>query len=187
MGVIKELYFELMKGEELMNLRTDQSYFDELYALSQIDDNYHVVMMKLFETEFYSLVDHDENREKDGLEIREELGGELSGPARLLEVLLGICKRMDFNLCDSESERVPWKDSFEEIFENLGLDELTDEGFCSSWMPEKLDKIVKNLLDRKYKKNGIGGFFPVKRCKADQREIEIWYQMQQYIIENYPN
>ena len=42
------------------------------------------------------------------------------------------------------------------------------------------------MLAREYSDNGHGGLFPLKNPKKDQRKVEIWYQMTEYINENYP-
>jgi len=41
------------------------------------------------------------------------------------------------------------------------------------------------VILRRYSKTGKGGLFPLKHPKKDQTEVEIWYQMQQYVMENF--
>lgn len=195
MGVLKELYFDILEGEEM-----ETTYFDKLYEVSGMPENYRIVMMELYRKEFYSLVDHDENREADALEQRDFIGGEITGPARLLEVMVGLAARMDSILGSTDGDRESIKNSFWEIFVNLGLEEFTDCRFCNGWMPCDFSQICEKLLKREYEKNGKGGFFPLiceknhklvnseetKIHKLDQRKVEIWYQMQAYLAENYP-
>ena len=33
--------------------------------------------------------------------------------------------------------------------------------------------------------DGFGGLFPLKHAKKDQRKVEIWYQLQNWLMENY--
>ena len=33
--------------------------------------------------------------------------------------------------------------------------------------------------------NGTGGLFPLKRPRVNQRRVEVWYQMSEYLMENY--
>ena len=47
-------------------------------------------------------------------------------------------------------------------------------------------KIIDAFLDRKYDKNGEnGGLFPLHFCNRDAREMEIWDQMNEYLVENW--
>jgi hypothetical protein len=38
-------------------------------------------------------------------------------------------------------------------------------------------------VNREYDPDGRGGLFPLDGTHANQREVELWYQMQAYIIE----
>ena len=33
--------------------------------------------------------------------------------------------------------------------------------------------------------DGVGGFFPLKYPKRDQKYLEIWYQLEDFVLENY--
>ena len=50
---------------------------------------------------------------------------------------------------------------------------------------EKVDYYVDKLLGRDYFRDGFGGLFPLKHAKKDQRKVEIWYQLQNWLMENY--
>ena len=45
--------------------------------------------------------------------------------------------------------------------------------------------ILNKIIDRGYSRRGVGGLFPLKYSKNDQRKVELWYQMHSYLIENY--
>lgn len=149
---------------------------------------YNILLNSMYETNFYSDVEMDINRIKD-VEIlrdnylnlihddpkfrifRREVYGK---PASLLEVLVRLSERI------SEIVDHPCEFWFAEMLSNLGLDRLNDDEFDKY----EYEEIVKNLLDRTYCKDGKGGLFPLKNAKKDQRKVEIWYQMQEYLIEN---
>ena len=40
-------------------------------------------------------------------------------------------------------------------------------------------------VERRYKRSGEGGLFPLKNAAKDQRKVEIWYQLSSYLLENY--
>jgi len=155
----------------------------------------------LWRKEFYSIVNNDFNREADGLQLRTEpfvswvLDGidirrfikrdkHCFGPCRVLEMLIALSKRCEFATYDPDGCPT-YKDWFWELISNLNLDIyriVGDDELIE--IKEKLDV----LLERRYLKNGKGGLFPLKDPDYDQRKIEIWYQMQAYVMEkkNYP-
>lgn len=96
----------------------------------------------------------------------------------VLEMILSICNRIGYELDNTEK---PWV-YFWEIMGNLGLADQDDANFDE----QKVEIILRRLLNRTYKKNGEGSMFPVKNPREDFRKTEIWYQMQAYIDENYP-
>jgi hypothetical protein len=48
---------------------------------------------------------------------------------------------------------------------------------------EEVDAVIKRLLDRNYEKNGVGGLFPMHDARHDQRQLELWSQLQFYVLE----
>ena len=51
---------------------------------------------------------------------------------------------------------------------------------------KKFNWIVLNkFAKREYQADGKGGLFPLNSPDSDQRNVEIWYQMMDYIGENY--
>lgn len=151
--------------------------------------HYHLLLQQLFSTEFYWVLDKDENRAVDGRQLRILYGDAdqtwITGPCTVLELLIGIAIRMDDILFDPDHciERINiW---FWGIIENLQLDKFDDEHFLEYGGSDKIDEILKRFMDRKYDKYGNGGLFPIKNTKKDQRNKEIWYQMNEYILAYY--
>ena len=84
----------------------ERAYRD--WLINKVNDrveDYTHLLRELYAIEFYSLIKYDEDRGMDGLGLRDEwaegLGfrGSLDfGPANVLEVLIGIAKRIEFQL-----------------------------------------------------------------------------------------
>lgn len=149
---------------------------------------YFTLLWELHSTEFYSPVPMDENRATDGKELRsffhEATGKDSSvidGPCSIFEMLVALSRRYDGEVGDINASNVP--DIFWGMVKRLGLDGMMDDFYD----PEKVKLILMGLLDRTYEKDGTGGLFPLVNPREDQRKVEIWYQMQAYIIENDPN
>lgn len=150
--------------------------------------SYFTLLWKLHATEFYWTVERDANRASDGKDLREAFEdatgkdkSEIDIPCTLLEMMIALARRYDGEVGDINSSNVP--DIFWGMVDHLGLSGMDDEHYD----PEKVDDILTRFLDRSYEKDGFGGLFPLVNPREDQRKVEIWYQMQAYLIENAPN
>jgi hypothetical protein len=68
---------------------------------------------------------------------------------------------------------------------NADLDGFDDEkmlkdGMCAYYY---VCEIEGKIMDRRYERNGQGGLFPLRKPAMDQRDVEIWYQANAYMIE----
>lgn len=147
---------------------------------------YSKLMEAMYRTEFVPLVDYDQNREADGIALRDrfifETGYETTAefrdaPCSLLEMIIGISNRMAFNM-DSPLKTVFWR-----LISNLGLKTETDDYFDEP----RVDEILDTLNNRTYDELGNGGLFPLKKSNRDQRTLEIMFQMYEYVSEVYNN
>lgn len=148
--------------------------------------NYNRLLRTMRDKQFIWTVDNDVNRAQDGKYLRytfkEETGftDEIKGACNFLEMCIGLAVRMNDVIFEPDPSYRParW---FWMMMENCGLDKFTDEEFD----PLVVNKIMDRVMLRRYSKTGKGGFFPLKYPKKDQTEVEIWYQMQQYVMENF--
>ena len=146
---------------------------------------YKRLLRDLDEKEFICVHPLDKNRLADGLELRYEYidryGVDISGPVSCLEVLTALSRRIEIEIMGE-----PGNDRYERWFwimiRNLELDEFTDDNYDQGFVDEKLEI----WLQRRFKKNGKGSIFPTYKTDIDQRDIDIWYQMQGFLMENYP-
>lgn len=148
-------------------------------------------------------VHNDDNRCEDGIRLRELFVEEMNldethlevrylmmPECTVFEVLVALAERMDelmYQLNDQENHSGRW---FGELLLNLKLAEYTDNHSYSDRFDEmtemKIYDIVETFLDRTYDFDGSGGLFPMKkRPRKDMRKIEIYYQLMEYLAENY--
>ena len=73
---------------------------------------------------------------------------------------------------------------FEEILTNAGLWEFDDHQYQRDYAtPSFVDRILVRVMHRRYRADGVGGFFPLKNPREDQRGLELWYQISAYVLE----
>lgn len=130
--------------------------------------------------EFVWTVPNDDNRVQDGLDLRPEFAeGKVSDivleGVTFLEVLVSLSRRLEFT-AGGEAARWAWI-----LLKNLRLtkchDPLTDVKHA------KINDILDAVIWRTYQRDGRGGFFPLQNPTEDQTKVEIWYQMNAYVIE----
>lgn len=146
-------------------------------------------MRLMHQKEFVWLVPNDDNRVNDALDLRTEfinehhsrrrLTIESFGPCSVLELLIGLSRRLAFH-AGGESEGWAWQ-----LLNNLGLLGMKDP--ISKLKIEEAHKILDDLIWRQYRPDGIGGFFPLSFPSTDQTKLEIWYQMHAYVLEIHPD
>lgn len=164
-------------------------YFDWLcdkIHLIDVTGNYNQLVRALFNTKYKAIIPNDINRYDDGIALRESfIVDAIDGPCSMLEMLVALAGRIDRMLADEccEDQSYRW---FWEMIRNLGLDLYTDEGYMAYGGLYSIDTILLRVIERTYAKDGSGGLFPLKRPDNDQRKLEIWYQMNAYLLENYP-
>ena len=60
---------------------------------------------------------------------------------------------------------------------SLGLSGMTDSNYNADYV----DMVLDRFMDREYSSDGNGSLFYVPGTKKDFRNIEIWYQMCEYL------
>ena len=154
------------------------------WLISQIDipngKSYNDLFEKMHNLEFVWTVPNDDNRVQDGLDLRPEFAnGKVSDlvleGVTFLEVLIALSRRLAFT-AGGDARRWAWV-----LIKNLRFHKMADP------LSEQKAAIVDDKLDaviwRTYQRDGRGGFFPLRNTLEDQTKVEIWYQMNAYVIE----
>ena len=175
----------------------DQDYFHWLCELVHIDQehaSWWLVAKDLHRREFVPMLDRDENRAMDGFALRERfLDGEryslrdhIDGECSVLEMLVALAQRMDFETSDAYSEDSNDRTAywFWEMLDNLGLTAFDDDSYVELEGQTYVDKIIDDFVERRYDYDGEGGIFPLRYADRDQRRVELWYQMSAYLCEH---
>lgn len=144
---------------------------------------------------FYWLIEKDANRASDGVRLRDYYMNEMhlytdeedTAPCSLLEMLIALAERMNFNLPTSEN-LIRTSEIFWDVFiRNLRLEVYGEQDRYLERKRNHNGHIIRIFLDRHYMPDGKGGLFPLNKPRKDQTNVEIWYQMMAYLDENYPN
>lgn len=170
----------------------DEQYFRWLYG--QVSDvrlrnpsrTYWSLLKLLHTKEFVWIIPNDDNRLEDGRQLRYEFldaeGIEEVDPhwldlgCSMLEMLIALSLHLEFE--DDSRSAQQW---FWQMLQNLDIHKCTDR---HQWSEEDVDEILDNVIWRTYKPNGRGGLFPLKHAHDDQRDVELWYQFNAYLLEN---
>ena len=158
---------------------------DRVDVLHGEKSNYLLLMKHLFSVDYIPILQLDENRAYSGLNLRSRYALEEGvylddvhdGPCTVLEMLEALSENIAYDTSDNISR---W---FWELLHNLELDRFSDENYDKY----SVDYILERWLSRKYEPTGIGSPFPLKHCRSDTRNMQIWDQMNAYLVENYPS
>ncbi|MFI3173938.1 MAG: hypothetical protein R3Y53_01900 [Bacillota bacterium] len=142
---------------------------------------------------FYPLLTLDENRVDDGINLRYRFGHESRMEQVLVfhaldirecsvfEMLVALALRCEDHImyepCIGDRTSI-W---FFTMLKNLGLDTMKDSCFDETYVND----CIHRFLERKYNPNGVGGLFVINKKNVDMRKIDIWYQMNLYLSENF--
>lgn len=172
----------------------DERYLEWLYSLvaSVKTRHKHRTFWSLFrqldETIFVGIVPHDENRVADAQDLRyeflaaeEDEQGDLDwmrSPCSMLELLIILSRALAFEM-DDKPETWFWH-----LIEVLGLEQFNDRAY-----DDHAQEVIANALDRviwrTYEPSGQGGLFPLRNHQRDQRKVELWYQLNAYLLEQF--
>lgn len=177
-----------------MSASLDEEYFTWLYShvgsvkLRNKSRTHWSLLRQLYQKEFIWVIPNDDNRVEDGKELRTEFLGEGDGwsrrekrlwldlPCSMLEMLIGLARRLSF---EAEGEPHVW---FWHLLETLELSQYNDHNYDND-IARKVDEILERVIWRTYDPDGHGGLFPLQNAEQDQTRVEIWYQLNAYLLE----
>lgn len=184
--------------DDFYEISLNDSYFRWLVKIIGFKDinscKYISMLSYMYSTDFKltdPIVGHDDNRLNDGFDLRadysngftvEDIPDSFGEPVNILEVLVAFARRIDDDIMyDGNLHASKW---FFLMIENLGMIDFTDDRLGIDWNIDDEEQILDRMMSRQYDRNGFGGLFPIKNSKYDQREIELWYQMQEWFNHN---
>lgn len=142
------------------------------------------LLRQLYCTEFTWFVPNDDNRAEDGRELRFEWADSenielpdhwLRLGCSFLEMLIGLARRLEFQT-DESCEHWFWH-----LINNMGLLGYHDR---SNFSEEDVEDRTSAVIWRTYDPDGNGGLFPLRATDRDQRQVEIWYQFCEYLLQD---
>jgi hypothetical protein len=152
------------------------------------DNRYNLLLKELHKIPFEIIMKNDHNRVMDAVLIRRDFKKEFlnimeessENSASFFEVSIALAMRM-YDIMYGDEQNVDIDGWFWILMRNLELDRYDDNHFNY----DKVCEIVRKCMKRRYSFNGEGGFFPLKNTKKDQRKVEIWYQLSEFLEENF--
>jgi hypothetical protein len=177
-----------------MEVPLDDLYLEWLYSqvastqLRSPSKTYWSLFRQLFTKEFVWIVPNDDNRVEDGRDLRREFlsvtGIRNVDPnwidlgCSVLEMLISLSRRCEF-LTEATAQEWFWR-----LMDNLDLTRFNDSWYRKEHNEALIDERLNRLIFRNYYYDGsFGGLFPLKNPDRDQRNVEIWYQMNSYLLE----
>lgn len=165
--LLEKLEWKRRGYSELMSLLFDMEF--EYYILKDRSRYYDGTYLR-----------HEFIKEEDTLEAHELYDEDRNTPCSVLEMLAGLSIRVDDEWIGDPGDPKPGA-FFEEMLSNLGLLEYNHKNFDA----EKVVKKVTKWLRREFNRNGKGSILPINHPRRDQRNIEIWDQLMEYLSEKY--
>lgn len=154
---------------------------------------YNLLLEALQSKSFEWTVPNDDNRAFEGKNLRDTFCEEedieydddnFDDEASMFEVILGLAFRCDSIMADNV-ENISISEWFWRLMSNVELDKFTDNTWSNSNIRFVVGTKLDNIIYRNYQRNGYGGLFPLQKSRKDQRKVELWYQMCQYLIDNF--
>lgn len=159
-------------------------YFEWLIDLVNADDILRLctIMDRL---DYTWIIPLDENRMDDAFELRDiymdETGRDHNRnftSCSLFEMVCGMAYRCDRDVMYDADIGKRYSLWFHLFIENLIPDPYASE--------EEIVDICVKFMNREYNRDGsgVGGMFPVRRDRRDQRKVHLWLQMNIWLCEN---
>ena len=146
---------------------------------------------QLQNTIFVAIVSNDENRIADARDLRyesldqaeDEQGDRdwMRSPCTMLELLIILSRAAAFEMDDSASA---W---FWHFIQVLDLEHFNDREYDNhpDHVQDAVARTLERVIWRTYKPDGRGGLFPLRNPNEDQRDVELWYQLNAYLLEQF--
>lgn len=174
-----------------MTADLDNAYLPWLYGqVGEVKNHnssksYWNLLRQMYSKEFVWFIPNDDNRVEDGKYLRHEWAEETGQahpdrdwmrlPCSFLELLIALSRRLAFEADGGDSPAWFWH-----LIDNLGLRGCHDR---SRYDTKEVEEALDTVIFRTYDPDGRGGLFPLVMAHQDQREVEIWYQLNAYLLQ----
>lgn len=176
-----------------MNDNLNELYFKWICSIifpdEQLRNNYMNVLRLLYDTTFEYILALDENRQKDGIDLRYHFSYACKIPfdivsisfdrnsCSILEMMTALAKRCEEDIMSDLIHGDRTHEWFLIMFNNLGLYNYTDESWnVNSYYEVK--NILRKFMFREYNSDGTnGGLFIYHNPAYDLRNMQLWDQM----------
>lgn len=177
----------------MIQFRSDEErlYFEWLCKLVRANRTYSQLMKQLYDTEFYYIIDLDQNRIAHALELQDLYIEQNNLPdyisrylhdadsISVLEVLIAMAYKIeDSIMCDEDygDRTYVW---FWMMIDNLGI-KLTN----SEYNEDYISWVLHRFMNREFEPDGTGSIVKFEdKHKTDARDIEIWHLFCLYLSE----
>ena len=171
-------------------------YFLWLCDLVAPSESYTNLLYILYTTPFYWSVHLDDDRNSDGLRLRDiymnhsPISNSVPyGNSSVLEVIIALAITVEDQLMHDPKLGDRTSEWFWMMISNLGLTGKIKDFSDSNWDDFNDPKAIKNAvyiwLNREYEPNGNGGLFPLKNVTKDQRNVSLLLQIHTFFQENF--
>lgn len=180
--------------------KLESMYFN--WIVKTVSDSEHIhgykmILEDLYARDFTWTIIFDENLADQGIRLRDrylassktarklaDIYGPIDKPCSILEMMVSLALSCEENVMQNyENNRTRYW--FWSMIESMGLDIYDDFSYDEAAVCDILDR----FLARNYDKNGRGGLFTlqksVKNDQKDMRNIDIWMQMNAWLIDNF--
>lgn len=170
----------------------DEAYFEWLCGqttavkLRKRDRTHWSLLRQLHDKEFVWFIPNDDNRLEDGRDLRVQFveACKIDEPSdrwmalgcSMLELLIALSRRLAF---ETDGEARVW---FWHMLEMIGLEQYEDRNYDRTAVGV-IDETLNRVIYRQYAPDGTGGLFPLRNPAKDQRDVELWYQLNAYLNE----
>lgn len=194
---LKKIYY---RDSELADLDSHyKKWLIRLVGSKYRGKDFSKMLLELGSIIFVWFIPNDDNRIEDGRSLRDRFLNDdywlvnnilndtedsfINMDVSVLEVLVAMAIRMDDILGDLLYDGDRANQCFWEMLTNIDLILLDDDTFIEQ--PEQFYRILHRFIYRSYDVDGYGGLFPLNDPEDDQTKVELWYQMNRYLVENY--
>ena len=162
--------------------RNEKLYFNwlvDLVVSKEESRKFSMVLEKLFNTDFVSYNEFDDNLKENALCLRGKYGRDYDFDTTVLELMVYLATEIEDTLMANNEFGDRTGLWFWFMMESLDLIQYDN----SRYNEVEIDKKLDIFIERRYQRDGFGGLFTVEKRNFDARNSSIWTQAQSFLTE----